>query len=135
MKIADFGLARPITRFTGEEMQTTVCIGTTRFMAPELFDSIKSQSIGVEVDIWAFGCIMIELFSNKRPWSHIASSNVNCIYYELFNKKPIPIPACIPDSIKNIIQKACDYSPALRPSASYILQEFLKIRDSCILTR
>jgi sterile alpha motif and leucine zipper-containing kinase AZK len=32
VKIADFGLARPLTRFQGEE-QTTTCIGTTRFMA------------------------------------------------------------------------------------------------------
>ena len=100
-------------------------------MAPELFDSKKSQTIGVEIDIWAFGCILIEIFSNKRPWSHIASSNVNCIYYELFNKRPIPIPSCIPEPIKRIIQRACDYCPESRPNAAAMLQELLNIREVC----
>jgi len=67
VKIADFGLARPLNCLRGEESQTTLCIGTTRFMAPELFDKDQIQSIGVEVDIWALGCLLIELFSNKRP--------------------------------------------------------------------
>ena len=123
VKIADFGLARPLSRFTGEEMQTTVCIGTTRFMAPELFDKEKSKNIGVGVDIWALGCILIEIFSGKRPWSHISTTDVNCIYYELFNRKPIPIPACIPEPVRKLISKACDYYPPNRPTASYILSE------------
>ena len=83
VKIADFGLARPLTSFTSEEAMTTTCIGTTRFMAPELFEKEKVADIGVEVDTWALGCILIELFSNKRPWDYISSSNANCIYYEV----------------------------------------------------
>ena len=123
MKIADFGLARPLTRFTGEEMQTTVCIGTTRFMAPELFDKEKSKNIGPAVDIWALGCIFIEVFSGKRPWSHISTADVNCIYYELFNKNPIPVPKGVPEPICKIIEKTCDYCPELRPTAEGILND------------
>jgi tRNA A-37 threonylcarbamoyl transferase component Bud32 len=111
VKIADFGLARPLTRFQGDE-QTTTCIGTTRFMAPELFD--KTKSIGTGVDIWAFGCVLIELFSNKRPWEYITSAKVNHIYYELFHKKPIPIPASIPQCLQAVIRKCCEYSPRER---------------------
>ncbi|OMJ93085.1 hypothetical protein SteCoe_4029 [Stentor coeruleus] len=129
IKIADFGLARPLTRFIGEEIQTTVCIGTTRFMAPELFDKSKSKSIGVGVDIWALGCIFIEVFSGKRPWSHISTADVNCIYYELFNKKPIPIPTCIPEPVRKIISKCCDYFPLNRPTASNILHELISIKS------
>lgn len=130
MKIADFGLARPLTRFAGEEMQTTVCIGTTRFMAPELFDKDKSKSIGVSVDIWALGCIFIEIFSGKRPWSHISTADVNCIYLELFNKRPMPIPVCMPEYIKRIVVRACDYYPPNRPTASEILQELMNFRNN-----
>ena len=79
IKIADFGLARPISFLDRKKMQnnfensneiqdnTTLCIGTTRFMAPELFDSEMIYQVGVEIDVWAFGCLMIEIFSNKRP--------------------------------------------------------------------
>lgn len=133
LKIADFGLARPLTLFTGEDMQTTVCIGTTRFMAPELFDCSRSKNIGTAVDVWAFGCILIELFSNKRPWNHISSENANCIYYELFNKKPIPIPTCIPLQVKKIIERSCDYNSANRPTSSSILTELIQARDTCIV--
>ena len=121
--------------FTGEEMQTTVCIGTTRFMAPELFDNKKAKNIGVEVDIWAFGCILIEIFSNQRPWNHISSANVNCIYYELFNQKPIPIPSCIPKPVQKIIEKCCLYEPGMRPSAGVVLEELMAARETCIVMR
>ena len=52
VKIADFGLARPLIYLQGEEAieNTTICIGTTRFMAPELFDR-KIVSLGPEVDV------------------------------------------------------------------------------------
>ena len=68
VKIADFGLARPLIYLQGEEAleNTTICIGTTRFMAPELFDR-KVASLGPEVDVWSYGCMLIELLSNKRP--------------------------------------------------------------------
>ena len=85
VKIADFGLARPLTSFMVEETQdqTTTCIGTTRFMAPELFIKSAVGTIGVEIDIWALGCIMIEVFSGRRPWDYISSANANTIYYEV----------------------------------------------------
>ena len=85
VKIADFGLARPLTCFSGEEALTTTCIGTTRFMAPELFEKERAASLGPEVDIWALGCLLIELFSNKRPWDYISTAEVNCIYYEVLS--------------------------------------------------
>ena len=52
VKIADFGLARPLMHLQGEECfeNTTICIGTTRFMAPELFDR-KLANLGPEVDV------------------------------------------------------------------------------------
>jgi tRNA A-37 threonylcarbamoyl transferase component Bud32 len=120
VKIADFGLARPLTRFRSEEM-TTTCIGTTRFMAPELFDKSMSGRIGVEVDIWALGCIFIELFSGKRPWDYISSAKANHIYYEIFHKKPIPIPSVVPGCMKNIITRCCEYNPKARLSCLAIL--------------
>jgi len=132
VKIADFGLARPLTSFSSEEALTTTCIGTTRFMAPELFEKEKVTDIGVEVDIWALGCILIELFSNKRPWDYISSSNANCIYYEvgnrqIFKKKPVPVPESIPEEVRSLIQHCCQYPPKRRPAASHVLAQLQTI--------
>ena len=101
-------------------------------MAPELFDKEKSKNIGIGVDVWALGCIFIEVFSGKRPWSHISTADVNCIYYELFNKKPIPIPTCIPEPVRKIISKACDYYPPNRPSAASVLVELINCRNQFV---
>ena len=125
IKIADFGLARPVTAFASKDCQqsTTVCIGTTRFMAPELFDNDLVETIGTEVDIWALGCLLIEVFSNKRPWHYISSSNSNCIFYEIFYRKPVPIPENVPSDVKEIIQQCCRYDPARRPPIRQVLKE------------
>lgn len=124
LKIADFGLARPLSCFSGEtEAQTTTCIGTTRFMAPELFEREASVALGTEVDVWALGCMLIELFSNKRPWDYISSSNANCVYYEIFRKKPVPVPDVIPIGVKKVIKSCCQYDPSQRISVREVLAE------------
>ena len=120
VKIADFGLARPISTFAEEA--TTICIGTTRFMAPELFDKDRCENIGVEIDIWAFGCMLIEIFSNKRPWHYISSSKANTIFYELYHKKPVPIPDNIPPEVADIIRDCCKYNPKRRPMIAQVLE-------------
>ena len=126
LKIADFGLARPISTFIHEA--TTTCIGTTRFMAPELFDKERNEKIGVEIDIWAFGCLLIEIFSNKRPWSYIPSSKINNIFYELYHKKPIPIPSNIPEEIAEIIKECCRYNHKRRPPIAQILERLEAVK-------
>ena len=132
LKIADFGLARPATTFLEES--TTICIGTTRFMAPELFDKDQLENIGVEIDIWAYGCILIEIFSNKRPWHYISSSKANTIFYELYHKKPIPIPDNIPPEVADIIRECCRYNPKRRPSVSNILERLEIAKSVYIVT-
>ena len=135
IKIADFGLARFSSSFTqGEESMTTICIGTTSFMAPELFDNSKTEEIGVEIDIWALGCLIIEVFSNKRPWHYISSSKANSIFFEIFNKKPIPIPDNILPEVAEIIKECCRYNPKKRPSASFVLEKLEAAKNIYILT-
>lgn len=130
LKIADFGLARFSSSFCkGEESMTTICIGTTRFMAPELFDNSSADKIGIEVDIWALGCLIIEIFSNKRPWHYISSSKANSIFFEIFNKKPIPVPDNVDPEIGDIVRECCRYDPRQRPSAADVLQKIERVRD------
>jgi tRNA A-37 threonylcarbamoyl transferase component Bud32 len=134
IKIADFGLARFASCFTqSEESMTTICIGTTRFMAPELFDNSRNGSIGIEVDIWALGCLIIEIFSNKRPWHYISSSKANSIFFEIFNKKPIPIPDNILPEVAEIIKDCCKYNPKKRPTANQVLERLEAAKNIYII--
>jgi Protein kinase domain/Ankyrin repeats (3 copies) len=119
LKICDFGLAR---NFKSNEEATTVCIGTTRFMAPELFDSTQKKNISIKIDIWALGCLLIEIFSDKRPWHYISSKKSNSIFYELYNKRPIPIPSNVPEEIMRVIKNCCNYNPSQRPCVDQVLE-------------
>jgi serine/threonine-protein kinase CTR1 len=133
LKIADFGLARPVSTFNEED--TTVCIGTTRFMAPELFEKDRVETIGVEIDIWAFGCMLIEIFSGKRPWHHISSTKANMIFYEIYHKKPIPIPDNIPPEVVEIVKDCCKYSPKRRPGISSVLERLETAKSVYIVSK
>ena len=83
-------------------------------MAPELFDKDRIQTLGTEIDVWAFGCLMIEIFSGKRPWGYISSQNTNCIYYEIFKRKPVPIPEELEPALRNLIRACLNYDPKKR---------------------
>lgn len=91
-------------------------------MAPELFDKDRVEGLTEAADMWSLGCILIELFSNKQPWHNISSANVNCIFYEIFQRKPIPIPDSIPSDLVALICQCCQYDPKRRPTAREVLE-------------
>ncbi|KAL0758117.1 hypothetical protein Bca101_095785 [Brassica carinata] len=46
-----------------------VCVGTPRWMAPEVFRAMHEQNFyGLEVDIWSFGCLIFELLTLQIPY-------------------------------------------------------------------
>ncbi|EPS62583.1 hypothetical protein M569_12207, partial [Genlisea aurea] len=45
------------------------CVGTPRWMAPEVFRAMRKRShYGLEVDIWSFGCFLLELLTLRAPY-------------------------------------------------------------------
>ena len=59
VKIGDFGICKQLD--SNSEYANTH-VGTKKYMAPEV---IKGESYNKKVDIWAFGCIIYELFTLK----------------------------------------------------------------------
>ncbi|KAL6581692.1 hypothetical protein OROMI_005706 [Orobanche minor] len=46
-----------------------ICVGTPRWMAPEVFRAMHERSLyGLEVDIWSFGCLLLELLTLQVPY-------------------------------------------------------------------
>jgi serine/threonine protein kinase len=43
--------------------------GTLRYMSPEQLDGILTSKI----DIWAFGCVLLEILTGKPPYSGITN--------------------------------------------------------------
>lgn len=42
--------------------------GTVFWMAPEVIDTPK-KGYDKKIDIWSVGCVVLEMWAGKRPWS------------------------------------------------------------------
>lgn len=67
LKIADFGLARPMKVVNGDEKPDyTNRVITIWYRPPELL--LGSTDYGREVDVWGVGCLLIELYSKMAAF-------------------------------------------------------------------
>ncbi len=64
-KVADFGLARPITEDTGGLTATNVIMGTPDYMAPEQRSGVGHADH--RADIFALGVMLYEMLTGQRP--------------------------------------------------------------------
>ncbi|XP_056370527.1 serine/threonine-protein kinase PAK 3-like [Oenanthe melanoleuca] len=62
VKLADFGLA---AQLTAEQSKWRSAVGTTYWMAPEIF---TRKPYGPKVDIWSFGIVGIEMVEGAPPY-------------------------------------------------------------------
>ncbi|KZS88613.1 kinase-like protein, partial [Sistotremastrum niveocremeum HHB9708] len=78
--LADFGLSRQVTQSLDRPKDMcNLGAGTTKWLAPELV--MHDPPIpSTYSDVWAFGCIIMEIFVNTTPYS-------NCRYYQAILKK------------------------------------------------
>ena len=79
LQICDFGLAK-WKREAATQTTTGRRRGTVAYMAPEVHNDAANVPRTTEYDVYAFGILLWELFSGKKPFEH---GNIICA----FNKK------------------------------------------------
>ncbi|XP_068034269.1 serine/threonine-protein kinase PAK 3-like isoform X2 [Anomalospiza imberbis] len=62
VKLADFGLS---AQLTAEQSKRRSAVGTTYWMAPEIF---SGKPYGLKVDIWSFGIVGMEMVEGAPPY-------------------------------------------------------------------
>ncbi|KAL1982456.1 hypothetical protein VTN96DRAFT_1303 [Rasamsonia emersonii] len=66
-KISDFGISKKSDNIYGNDASNSMQ-GSIFWMAPEVIQS-QGQGYSAKVDIWSLGCVVLEMFAGRRPWS------------------------------------------------------------------
>jgi serine/threonine protein kinase len=69
MQVADFGLSRVLS----QEAISTGTFGTVTHMPPEL---LTTGRLSKSVDVYAFGVLLWEMCTGKRPWAGLMQMQV-----------------------------------------------------------
>jgi len=98
-KICDFGLTQSMEK-THISLKEGGNGGSPRYMAPECYDC--KGKITEKVDIWALGCILVEIFGGPVPYDDCTA--VQQIVAKLLVDKQVPyIPHTLPSGVRAII--------------------------------
>jgi len=127
-KIIDYGLAEclmktHVTLPAGKGVQ-----GSAGYMSPECF--VAPVRLTVKVDVWALGCILIEVFGGKPP--HSDCENIPQVITKLVvKKKPPNIPCNLDDvggsmeksnsALRDIVSGCFDFDVSKRSTAASVL--------------
>jgi mitogen-activated protein kinase kinase kinase len=87
-KISDFGISKKSDNIYGNDV-TNSMQGSVFWMAPEVVRS-QGQGYSAKVDIWSLGCVVLEMFAGKRPWSREEAIGAIFKLGSLSQAPPIP---------------------------------------------
>eukprot|EP00937_MAST-01D_sp_MAST-1D-sp2_P003497 g3497.t1 len=141
VKVCDFGLSRVAkagkthagssvraARGGGASisaMELTAC-GTPLWSAPEV---IRSQPYNEKADVYSFGIVLTELFSQKTPYHDSDKPPLEIAYHVAeFGMRP-DIPAGVPGELCELTEACLAATPAERPAfveVTRVLQAFYK---------
>ncbi|CAL1396552.1 unnamed protein product [Linum trigynum] len=128
----------------------SVCVGTPRWMAPEVLLAMREQTTyGLEVDIWSYGCLLLELLTLQVPYSDVPELHIHELL-ESGERPPLPaelerlglmnVPAQKEKSepemeefseletlrfLVNLFRRCTEGSPADRPTATDIYESLV----------
>jgi eukaryotic-like serine/threonine-protein kinase len=116
IKILDFGLAKASAgetqgvdasqspTLTDAMTQRGVILGTAAYMSPE---QAKGKSVDKRADIWAFGCILFECLTGKRPFE---GETVTETLAAILKGEPNwhALPATIPSNIRFVLRRCLE---------------------------
>jgi Tol biopolymer transport system component len=125
VKLLDFGLAKALEGETAEEdLQTSptltaaatrigMLLGTAAYMAPE---QARGKRVDRRADIWAFGCVLYEMFSGRDAFAGETTSDIlACV----IRAEPdwSSLPANVPTRLCELLRRCLQKDPKQRLQA------------------
>lgn len=118
-KISDFGISKKSNNIYSNSDMTMR--GTVFWMAPEMVDT--KQGYSAKVDIWSLGCVVLEMFAGKRPWSNFEVVAAMFKIGKFKSAPPIPedTQKLLSAEAKSFLDACFEIDPEKRPTADDLL--------------
>jgi serine/threonine protein kinase/tetratricopeptide (TPR) repeat protein len=111
-KVLDFGLAKLYTTPRESERffqtQQGIAVGTIGYMAPE---QIAGKGVDHRADIFAFGCILYEMLSDRLPFD---GENLVEILHAIIHATAPALPATVIPQLRQIVKRCIEKDPDAR---------------------
>ena len=121
MKVLDFGLAKAIEgeaagdssespTLTGAATRAGVILGTAAYMSPE---QAKGKGVDRRADVWAFGVVLYEMLTGKRPF---VGEDISETLAAVLRAEPAwdALPADLPTTLRTYLTRCLEKDPKRR---------------------
>jgi serine/threonine protein kinase len=120
VKIADFGIARPVE---GTELtETGTIVGTAAYLAPE---QAEAGRLTPATDLFALGVVLYELLTGRQPWKVDSLASLA----RRGDATPPELPRGTPPGLRTAIERCLRQDPEDRPSSAAEVSGLLDERD------
>ena len=123
--IGDFGLSKIMSR---QQMRQSGTMGTPVYMAPELMNGTTYTN---KVDVYAYAIMMYELMTEKLAFEE---DDAPTLMNKVMRGVRPPLPDDMHPGYRELITRAWDQDPDMRPSFTMICQAFQEGRMALIDT-
>ena len=121
--ICDLGLAKLHNKMSVIATSKGSGAGTLAYKAPEMFVDCKRST---PVDIYSFGCVIIEMHQNERVWGDLDGYQIMGKVLGSFQAQPESPPVQnVSEQHRQICKDCTAYDPSKRPSASQLVNYFM----------
>jgi hypothetical protein len=122
VKVLDFGLAKsvptsgadadqsPTRSLAADDTRDGVVMGTVAYMSPE---QARGQPVDRRTDIWAFGCVLVEILTGRKAFSRATASDTIAAILGAGTDQ-IAIPDSVPPHLRRLIGRCLEKDVKLR---------------------
>lgn len=118
--VADFGTAKEVD--PGIPINQTLAETTAYIMAPEFMEDPLFYSNTPELDVYAYGMTLYELWTEIHPFNNVKSQYR--IYQDILHGVRPKIPNSLPEKWKDLIEHCWDSNRLRRPTFEQIVQYY-----------
>ncbi|XP_058113224.1 mitogen-activated protein kinase kinase kinase 20-like [Magnolia sinica] len=124
IKIADFGLSKKAGVWLNAVNHVR---GTPLYVAPE---SVGWSEYEPPADIWALGCVVVEMAVRRTAWEHLINSDIRGLLFQIgFTERLPEIPECLSEEGKDFLSRCFIKDPHDRWTAKMLLDHPFIMND------